>query len=289
MLKKYLEENYSSTSVRGYENMINRFKLYLGRKSIHANESDILNYLGILRRQNLSAKSLRNNLSAIKIYYNYLIETGKRKDHPCRKLQLKDQINRQIQLENLYSQSTLEDLFKNYQAKDSRHQERNEIIISLLIYQALTALEISQLKVEDIDLENGTIRISENRKNQGRVLSLKGIQILMFQEYLKRGRKWYWRKQGYGKRVDYFILGQNGLQLWRSGLNRMINEGRSKSERLSSLKIRQSVIAHLLQANHDVRIVQAFAGHRRVSSTEAYQQNELVELKSAIEKWHPLQ
>jgi integrase/recombinase XerD len=54
------------------------------------------------------------------------------------------------------------------------------------------------------------------------------------------------------------------------------------------LKIRQSVIAQLLKQNHDIRIVQVFAGHRKAASTEAYKQTGLEELKSAVNKYHPL-
>ncbi len=69
----------------------------------------------------------------------------------------------------------------------------------------------------------------------------------------------------------------------------MINKERDQQEKLIPLKIRQSVIAHLLKENNDVRIVQEFAGHRRAASTEAYKQTGLEELKSAIERLHPLQ
>jgi integrase/recombinase XerD len=84
-------------------------------------------------------------------------------------------------------------------------------------------------------------------------------------------------------------MNEEGLQLWQGGINRMINKGKEKHEKLIPLKIRQSVIAHLLKENNDIRIVQEFAGHRRTASTEAYKQTGLEELKSAIEKLHPLQ
>jgi len=59
--------------------------------------------------------------------------------------------------------------------------------------------------------------------------------------------------------------------------------------KLLPLKIRQSVLAHLLKQNHDVRIVQVFAGHRKAASTEEYKQTGLEELKTAVGKYHPLQ
>ena len=69
----------------------------------------------------------------------------------------------------------------------------------------------------------------------------------------------------------------------------MINKGKARHEKLTPLKIRQSVITHLLKEKNDTRIVQAFAGHRRTASTEAYQQTGLEELKKAINELHPLQ
>ncbi len=69
----------------------------------------------------------------------------------------------------------------------------------------------------------------------------------------------------------------------------MINQHQDQQNKLIPLKIRQSVIAHLLKENNDIRIVQEFAGHRRTASTEAYKQTGLEELKSAIDKLHPLQ
>jgi len=296
-LKEYLQKKYSKTSIGGYENMINRYLLTMGERAEKATYTDVLDYIGLLREQNLHPKSLRNNLFAIKIYYRYLVAIGKRKDHPCQYLYLKDQINRQIHIESLYSKEILQEFYETYQAKNQENQQRNKIIISLLIYQALSVLEISQIKTTDVNLEKGTIRIHGNTKNKGRTLSLKSNQILMFHNYLENDWKKYHKKQTCteqsrskpSKRVDYFLLNDKGLQLWQGGINRMINHNRDKLNKLIPLKIRQSVIAHLLKENNDIRIVQEFAGHRRTASTEAYKQTGLEELKSAIERLHPLQ
>ncbi len=288
-LEDYLKREYSPSAINGYKTMINRFKLAMGTRADKATYTEILDYIGLLREQNLHPKSLRNNLFAIKIYHRYLVEVGKRKDNPVQYLYLKDRINRAIEVESLYPEEILEELYETYQSKDPRHQNRNKIIISLLVYQALTVLEITQVKTNDIDLEQGTIKIKGNVKNKGRILSLKPKQILLFHDYIKHDRKQYHRKQKPSKRTDYFLMNDDGLQLLQGGINRMINKNRDKQNKLIPLKIRQSVIAHLIKENNDIRIVQEFAGHRRTASTEAYKQTGLEELKSAIERLHPLQ
>lgn len=285
-LRQYIESKYTSNN---YENLISRFLVALGDKAEKANYTDVLEYIGLLREQNLHPKTLRNHLLAIKIYYHWLIKTGKRKDHPCRFLYLKDQINRAIQVESLYPKEVIENLFESWQSRNPIHQIRDKIIISLLIYQALLVLEIVQIKVSDINLESGTIKIKGNKKNKGRILSLKPNQILLFHNYLKHEYKLYYKRQRPSKRQEYFLLSEKGLQLWQGGINRMINDSKDKQHKLIPLKIRQSVIAHLLKENNDIRIVQEFAGHRRAASTEAYKQTGLEELKAAIEKLHPLQ
>ena len=43
---------------------------------------------------------------------------------------------------------------------------RNQVIISLLIYQALKTGETINLKTSDVDLEKGTIYIRKSRKSK---------------------------------------------------------------------------------------------------------------------------
>ncbi len=288
-LTEYLKNQYSKTAIQSYKSTIKRYCLIMGEKQETATYSDVLNYIGLLRETGVHPKTLRNNLFAIKIYYRYLVSIGKRNDHPCQYLNLKDQINKQIQIDSLYSKEVLTELYENWQSKNPINQRRDKIIISLLIYQALLVLEISQIKTSDVDLTNATIRIQGNTKNKGRTLALKPNQIMLFHLYLKEDYKQYHRKQKPSKRQDYLILNDEGLPMWYGGINRMINETRDKQNKLVPLKIRQSVIAQLLKNENDLRVVQEFAGHRRTSSTEAYKQTGLEELKSAVERLHPLQ
>ncbi|MBT2563789.1 tyrosine-type recombinase/integrase [Pedobacter sp. ISL-68] len=163
----------------------------MGSKAETASYADVLDYIGLLREQNLHPKSLRNNLFAIKIYYRFLVATGKRNDHPCQYLNLKDQINRAIQIESLYPKEILENLFETWESRNKSNQIRDKIIISLLIYQALLVLEISQLKISDINLDDGSIKVKGNTKNKSRTLSLKPKQILLFHNYLQNEFKTY--------------------------------------------------------------------------------------------------
>ena len=160
-IKQYLQKKYSKSTLNSNLYNIRRFTDYYGRRASQATYQDVLNYIEHLRKNyDLHPRTLRHCLYGVKLYFNYLLETGKRTDHPCSELYLKDKINKQIQVDNLYSPETLERFYENYEIKKKLHLlNRNKIIISLLVYQALTVNEIVSLEISNIDLEKGEIFI----------------------------------------------------------------------------------------------------------------------------------
>ena len=289
-LHNYLEKKYSKSTLASNLYNIKRFTNYYQNKSETATYTDILNYIAHLRKNyDLHPKTLRHCLSGVKIYFNYLLEIGKRKDHPCSELFLKDKINKQIQVDNLYSLETLENFLKTFEIKrKERLKRRNEVIITLLIYQALTVSEISNLEVENIDLESGEIQIKSGHHQQKRKLPLQAKQILLFYNYLEKERKELLLFNKENPVISYLILGQYGEKINPHTISKMINEYRKPSEKLQPMKIRQSVIANLLKKENDTRIVQVFSGHRRASTTIQYKQTELEALQNAVNQYHPI-
>jgi len=293
-IRQYLQKKYSKSTLNSNLYNIKRFTDYYGKRAEKATYKDILNYIEHLRKNyDLHPKTLRHCLYGVKIYFNYLLEIGKRKDHPCSELYLKDKISKQIQVDNLYSPETLEQFYKSYQIKKKTHLlNRNKIIISLLIYQALTVNEIAELEVKDIDLDKGEIFIQGQKEitaksPKSRTLPLQAKQILLIHNYLKNDRE---KLLQFNANPDEmrFILGQYGEAIQPHGISRIINENRPKAEQIQPMKIRQSVIANLLKKENDTRVVQVFAGHKRASTTVQYKQSELEVLQNAVNEYHPI-
>lgn len=294
-LKEYLQKKYSKSTLASNLYNIKRFTDYYDKKAPKATFKEVLSYIEHLRKNyNLNPKTLRHCLYGVKIYFNYLLETGQRKDHPCSELFLKDKIDKQIQVDNLYSAETLEKFFTSYQIKKKKYLEnRNKIIISLLIYQALTVKEIAELQVEHINLEKCEIFIKASteptaKSPQSRTLPLQAKQILLIYNYLEKDRVKLLQYNHKKETETNFILGQYGEKINPHGISKMINEQKPKSEQIQPMKIRQSVIANLLKKENDTRIVQVFSGHRRASTTIQYKQTELEQLQQAVNNYHPI-
>jgi integrase/recombinase XerD len=289
-LEDYLRKTYSASTFQSNMYEIRRFTdYYPAGKAQQATYGDVLQYIEYLRKNiDMHPKTLRNCLYAVKIYFNYLLETGRRDDHPCSEIRLKDRIDKRIQVENLYSETELERFFETVCASRRKHRldHRNKIIVSLLVYQALTVAEIAGLTTGDIDLEKGEIHIRAQFHQLARTLPLKAKQILLFQGYLQGDRQ---ELLSFAQEPNnYFILGQYGEKITSVSISRILNGYRPKHERIQPVKIRQSVIANLLKRETDTRIVQVFAGHRRVSTTGQYRKDDLQTLQEAVNEYHPV-
>ena len=288
-LEEYLARRFYASTARDVTGRVRRYVAYVGEAAaLGATYPEVLAYVGALRRAGLSARSLHLALSALKAYYEWLLESGRRGDHPCRTLVLADAVDRRIRADRLYEASELAGLLANYRANDVRDQRRGEVIVGLLVHQALTTGEVTRLVVGDVDLIAGTLHVGGGGKTAARDLALRASQVMCLHAYLSEDRGRYVEMAAAaGGRTDYLLFDTRGGQLVGSGLRRLINVGRSESERLGPQRIRQSVIAGLVAGGHDVRVVQAFAGHKTATATEQYRASGYEELVEAVVRCHP--
>lgn len=284
-LEQYLKEKVAPSTAKRYQREIELFFLSTEEKNIqpqNATYPQIMDYIGMLRKKQ---KNIGCSLHGIKKYYSYLIAIGERKDHPCKYIRLRDKRSRDIQLQDLFKTEELELLLE----KKERYKllkTRNQIIISLLIYQALRNGEIKELELENINLEEGTIYIKSGRKTNSRTLKLQPKQVFWIMKYVQEDRPKLLKTTS-----EKLIISSRGREETGEGIGYIIETQNHlfPGRKLNAKTIRQSVITNLLKDGKDLRIVQAFAGHKYPSTTEKYKQTEVEELKNQILKYHPLQ
>ena len=287
-LAEYIQNRFSETCQKSYLYNIKRYIAYSGDNAVSGTYEDVLDFISFLRTTNIHPKTLRNYLFAVKIYYQWLLVTEQRDDHPCKTLYLTDQISKAIPVETLYSEQELQNILANHKPVKSYIQYRDKVMLSLLVYQALTTSELVNINLEDLDLENGTVHIRHLNVKQDRRLALQSNQILLIYNYLRIERPVLLKRNKEGNTYENVIINNEGRPMNPHGISRHLNQHKSKNERIIPFKIRQSAIKNLLRKGNDLRVVQVFAGHKRSSSTEAYKQTGLEELKNIIQKLHPL-
>mgnify|MGYP000125603217 CR=1 FL=1 len=290
ILNSYLKKCYSPRTAMCYLSDIN---IYLSSfpNAETAQNKDIMNCLTAIRKRYTNPKTLTKFLSSIKAYYQFLTETGKRNDNPAQSIYLKDKLNTAIQLQDLFTSEELGNLFTVHQTKNylsDSLKQRDEVILTLLIYQALQISELESLNIEDINLKEGTINIKQTLRTNQRTLTLKPQQILLFQFYINEIRPSLSKQNPTS--TNSFLLSQSGIKHDKAEISRLITtsfQGLYQPRKLSAQTIRQSVIMNLLKDAHDVRVVQVFAGHKNPNTTERYNQANMEELRTAILSFHP--
>lgn len=284
-LKDYLQEHYTPKTAAAYTREINSF-LKAVPKAEKAVHEDIADYIGALRKRYNSPATLNRILCSIKAYYDYLYATGKRNNNPARSLRLRDRQNRDIQLQDLFTTEELEKLLERKE-RYTLLTYRNKVMMSLLIYQALSPTEMERIETTDVNLEKGEIYIRSTHKTNSRNLQLKPMQIMLFFQYLQEIRP----KLLKNNKSDKLLIGARGKTVPSEDITKHVKRSYRNlfpERKVNATSIRQSVITNLLKAGNDLRIVQAFAGHKTPSTTEKYKQTNVELLKQAIQQHHPL-
>ena len=287
-IKYLLQKGYSIKSSERYLKDITRFKKWLNKENVTeeaVSYNDITHYIQSKKRS-VKQITIQTILASLKQYYNYLQELGFVAENPTLNVQIKG-IKRRI-LHNILSKQELEKIYFDYKNKSglSLSKKRNEIIISLLIYQGLNTSEIKNLKVKDIKLREGKIFINGGRRSNERTLKLEAHQILDFMEYQLKTRETILQETK--KKTDLFFVSIGKSYSLANVMQKLIQQLQKQNKQVKSIKqIRASVITNWLK-NYNLREAQYFAGHRYVSSTEAYLINDLEDLQEDINKYHPI-
>jgi len=291
----YLEQNnYSKTTNDHYLKRIKEFTSWLKKHKIKAIEIDYktsLKYIKYLQGKRIQVQTINNNLIALRNYFNYLIETNQRTENPIEDVSVKGTVKRV--LHNLLDADELEDLYYSYQTdhfskytnyKGKLAAKRNKIITGLIVYQGLNTTNLKSLKLEHLELYKGKIYVPSTRRNNSRTLELKSWQVLDVLEYINDIRPEI-AKYNQIHIEQLFIPQTHFSDLIRVSILRKLKRINHKVTNVNHL--RASVIVNWL-GQFNIRKVQYLAGHKFISSTEKYRQDNLESLHEAVNEFHPL-
>ncbi|AZB30320.1 tyrosine-type recombinase/integrase [Chryseobacterium balustinum] len=284
-LTNYLQNELSERTIKTYLYEIEKFKKHY-RNPEKLNYQNLMEYVELLRK-NYNPQSVKRTIYAIKKYYDYLVETGKIKINIAANIKIKDGKENPIQLQELLTEKELQKLLEPRKERYPILEKRNQIIISLLVNQALLVGDIERLKTENVDLKNAKIRILKSGITNERILELKAEQILLFYEYLKEERELL--KTFRTENENYFLLGKLGTKITSDDINYLVSTYKKNfTKKLTSITIRQSVIKLKLDQGENLRKVQYFAGHKNADTTEKYRETGINALQTAVNQFHPL-
>jgi site-specific recombinase XerD len=306
----YLEgKNFAAKTITNHIKYVGQFFARIRKEDIQVTKPDILKFLEYLKNKREIGNAYRRHyLDALNHYFTFLYHAGQTAKNPCMLLKIRG--TKRKTLYKTYTGEELDMLFDNYyqcfvRGYDNSHipknmrqktalsNQRNALLLSILIYQGATTREIERICTGDIDLIKATIKIQAGRHSNERVLPLKATQIGLLMHYLQTVRP---------QLLEYQVSQCNNEKLFLSLLNgsrkktggsldnifvNLSKQLKSIDSRFQNFKqVRASVISLWIKTL-GLRKAQYMAGHRYISSTESYQSNNLDGLIDDINKLHP--
>jgi integrase/recombinase XerD len=155
---------------------------------------------------------------------------------------------------------------------------RDALILELLYDCGLRVSELAALKVEDLDMEAGLVRV---RGKGGKE------RFVPFGEEAREVLDRYLEEAG---PVPYLLPGRFGGHLTRQGIWKIVKRCLRLSgiaKEVSPHTLRHSFATHLLNNGADLRAVQMMLGHADISTTQIYTHLSQERLKKVHRRFHP--
>jgi site-specific recombinase XerD len=251
----------------------------------HFNYKDVVIYLSEKAKDYKNGSTKDYLLNGMKKYFDYLVEIGKRDDHPCKNLNLRNQKRKEIIHQDLFSSQELELLLER-EERYADLKQKNQAMMSLLIYQGLNAGEMARLKIQHIDFDKGLIFIKSSKKIAQRHLEIQSKQYRILDKYINEGRK-----KLKSVETDVLLLGKLGKPITTEDVHYIVSTFKPMfpDRNLNPKTIRQSVISNWLnERKMPLEQVQLMSGQKWISTTAKYRQNSIEEQREMMNKWFPI-
>ncbi len=281
-----LEKNYSKHTVTAYLNDLNSFAEFVlaeyELKDINQVSYPLIrSWIVTLVNSGISNRSVNRKVSSLKTYYKFLLKTEQIDVSPLAKHKA---LKAATTLQVPFSQQEIEEviaLLKQEQAHDSL---RDRLIVELLYSTGMRRSELIHLKVSDVDLQQGIIRVL-GKRNKERNLPLLPTVLKDLAAYMDQQNT-----LNEPKIEPWLFTTSKGLKLYETLVYRIINSYFSKTSskvKKSPHILRHSFATHLLNEGADLNAVKELLGHASLASTQVYTHNSIAELKKIHAQAHP--
>jgi integrase/recombinase XerD len=277
-----VEKGLSKNTIESYSIDLKKFQDFLSLKNKNFasfTRADVVDFIETLRNKGYSISSTCRFISSIKSLCKYLIENVIKED-PSENLQTPKRWER---LPKSLTVSEVRSFLELDTPIDKPTMMRDSVMLELLYSSGLRVSELVSLKVEDINLEAGFIRVL-GKGSKERVVPVNIRAIGRLRGYLNKVRQEILKK----RQSSYLFVTGRGRPLTRQRFWQTIKTlGRKKGIDLSPHTLRHSFATHLLEGGADLRSVQKMLGHSDISTTQIYTKVTTERLKKVYTKHHP--
>ena len=287
LLREYLlylrvEKGLRPLTCEAYERDLTQFAEYLESENATlatAAQNNVSGFLEHLRKHGVESRSAARKLSCLRGLYRWLLLDKRIHRDPTVNL---ESLSMWKVLPKSLAESEVASMMERASAQANHPQAgttalRDRAILELLYAGGLRVSELTNLRVEDLSLDEGRIRLL-GKGDKERVVPLGDPAIRALAEYLSARRA----KSKPGN--SWLFLSERGKQLSRQWIWHLVKASDSNA---SPHKLRHSCATHMVEHGADLRSVQILLGHADIATTQVYTHLALGHLKSVHRAHHP--
>ena len=290
MLKRYrqyllLEKSLSSNTLEAYMDDAVKLLAYLddcGLSVESVSLDDLHGFAAAMGDLGIAPRSQARIISGIKSLFRFLSLDGYREDDPSELLEA-PKIGRH--LPDVLSVSEIDSIIGQINLSLPEGQ-RNKAMIETMYSCGLRVSELCSLKMEDLFLDEGFIRVTGKGSKQ-RLVPISGRAVHEIQLYLM-DRCHVDIKPG--AEPFLFLSLRRGRPLSRIMVFDIVKDLTAKAKiakTVSPHTFRHSFATHLLEGGANLRAIQCMLGHEKITTTEIYTHIDRSRLREEIVSHHP--
>ncbi|CAM3068023.1 MULTISPECIES: site-specific tyrosine recombinase XerD [Staphylococcus] len=280
-----LEKGLSENTIGAYRRDLKKYQDYLEEEKIsHIDFIDrqtIQVCLGDLHDKGASAKSIARFISTIRSFHQFALREKYAAKDPTVLIETPKYERRLpdvLEVDEVIRLLETPDMSKN-------NGYRDRAMLELLYATGMRVTELINLKVEDVNLIMGFVRVF-GKGNKERIVPLGETIIDILETYIETVRPQLLKKTV----TDNLFLNMHGKPLSRQAIWKMIKQNGVKAEIFKTLTphtLRHSFATHLLENGADLRAVQEMLGHADISTTQLYTHVSKSQIRKIYNQFHP--
>lgn len=280
------EKKYSLHTVNAYVNDLIFFQGFLKTNfdtdSLEeVNYSMIRSWIVAMVDDGISNSSVNRKVSSLKSFYKFLLKTKQIESSPLLKHK---SLKTPKKLQIPFSEKELDAVLNLLKYPEGFEGVRDKLIIDLFYSTGIRRTELINLKTQNVNLSNGTLKVL-GKRNKERILPILPIISKQMNLYLSERAQLEVIKDN-----DYFFLMLKGVKMNDSFVYRLINyyfSNVSEKVKKSPHILRHTFATHMLNNGADLNSVKELLGHSSLASTQIYTHSSLSELKKVYGDAHP--
>ncbi len=285
--KNYLkhEKRYSNHTILAYAKDIDQCHSYLittygDYELTSIKHFHFRSWIVFLMQSEITEKSINRKISAIRTFFKFLKRSGEIEVNPTSRITA-PKIPKRVS--EFLHEEALQNLFESYDWGEVPFSAlRDESILSLLYTAGLRRSELLQLKIQDVDLSVGMIKVLGKGNKERKIPIMASTKSVIEKYLLERNRQ-------FGLEIPELFLTDKGKALYPKFVYNLVNEVLRKISTITKRSphmLRHAFATHLSNNGAEINAIKDLLGHSSLAATQIYTQNSIQKLKNA-HRFHP--